>query len=239
MIVAIDSGNTSTKIGLFQKGKLVKISEKQAYTDLINEVRSLKPRQVIISSVNFPPDTIKKDLFPFSSFLITHETPLPFTLAYKTPRTLGIDRIALTAGARKLNPGHNSLVIDAGTCITYDFIDASGIYHGGGISPGIDMRFKALHQFTAHLPRVEFDGHPELTGSTTEDSIKSGVINGTIEEISGIINRYSLVNKNLRVILSGGTAKFFESKIKDSIFAVPNLVLLGVYYIYVFNKKQN
>jgi type III pantothenate kinase len=150
-----------------------------------------------------------------------------------------MDRIAGVCGAIQLFPGSNNLVIDAGTCITYDFVDEMAQYHGGGISPGLNMRFKAVHTFTAKLPLVSAKAGVDLIGTTTETSIQSGVINGLLSEIEGTIGRYAVKFPGLKVILCGGDAGFFENQLKATIFAVPDLVLFGLNSILIHNVNRS
>jgi type III pantothenate kinase len=237
MIIAIDSGNTSSKVGVFEHESLVEIHERTSYNDLIGLVGELNPDRIIISSVKFPLSDFIRDLPAEKLFLYDHQTPFPIRILYRTPITLGLDRIALAVGAWREFPGMNILIIGAGTCITYDFVNERGEYLGGSISPGIHMRLRSLHQFTANLPLVEFSGDPPVIGDSSENSILSGVVHGTLAEISGFIQFYRNNFGDIRVILTGGDVKFFESKLKDSIFAIPNLVLKGLYSLYVYNEK--
>lgn len=237
MIIAIDSGNTASKVGVFEHANLVAIHEKTSYDDLIGLVRKLDPARIIICSVKIPVSDFIRDLPADKLFLFDHQTAFPVRILYRTPQTLGLDRIALAVGAWTEFPGRNILVIGTGTCITYDFINSRGEYLGGGISPGIHMRLRSLHQFTANLPLVEFSADPPVIGDSSKNSILSGVVHGTLEEISGFIRYYRNNFKDLNVILSGGDVKFFESKLKDSIFAIPNLVLKGLYSLYTYNEK--
>ncbi len=160
--------------------------------------------------------------------MLTHETPIPIRNRYQTPETLGKDRLAAAVGARALFPGGNVLSIDAGTCITYDFVTASGDYLGGGISPGIRMRFRAMNTFTDKLPLIEPDDFERTIGRTTRESLLSGVINGVIQEIRGITGLYISEFGEIRVVLTGGDQEFLHNKLKINIFAAPNLVLLGL-----------
>jgi len=239
LIFVIDSGNTFTKIGQFDHGKLIKIHQKESFEESIQVIFKFHPEKIIIGSVNFSTRRLEEEVTSIPIFKISTSTPLPFKIKYKTPKTLGIDRIAVVASAWEQMPRKNLLVIDAGTCITYDFISCQGEYLGGGISPGIDIRFKSLHEFTTNLPEVEFEEDVLFIGNSTRDSILSGVINGTIAEIEGIIERYLDKYEDLTIFMSGGFAKFFESKIKHSIFAFPNMVLLGLYSIYEFNVRKS
>lgn len=239
MNLAIDIGNSYIKIGGFVKGELVTPVSRLQRIELDRVVNELQPEKIILSSVAVE---ISKISFPFidkySSLILTHKTPLPFTLDYKTPETLGVDRIAAVAGAQVINPGRASMVIDAGTCITYDIINGKGLFLGGIISPGIKLRFKSMHDNTGKLPLINFEKTiPELPliGKSTVEAMKSGVINGIKGEMESFINLYSGLFPELKVIMCGGEAKFFESSLKASIFAVPDLVLIGLNRILEYN----
>jgi type III pantothenate kinase len=171
--------------------------------------------------------------------MLDHATSLPITNQYATPSTLGMDRLAGVCGATQLFPDENTLVIDAGTCVKFDFVDKHKNYLGGAISPGLSMRFRAVHAFTSRLPMLVPANDPELIGNSTETSIQSGVINGMVEEIDGIIVRYQKKYPDLKVILSGGDGAFFENKLKASIFASPNVVLIGLNSILIYNVDRS
>jgi type III pantothenate kinase len=171
-------------------------------------------------------------------FMLDHKLPLPIKNNYGTPETLGVDRIAAVCGAQQIFPFQNCLVIDAGTCVTFDIIDKDGVYYGGAISPGMHMRFKAVHTFTARLPLISPVPEAKLIGDSTETSIQSGVINGMAAEMVGIIQRYQVKFNDLRVILCGGDTLFFENKLKASIFASPELVLVGLNSILIYNVSH-
>jgi len=170
--------------------------------------------------------------------ILSDRTPLPIVLDYDTPETLGRDRIALAAGAAEIDPVSNILIIDAGTCITYDILSDGHKYLGGGISPGIEMRFKSLHTFTSKLPLVSRDKNFTLVGNSTKSSIRSGVQNGIIAEIEGIILKYKEEFPQLKVFFTGGDANYFVKKLKSNIFAIPNLVLLGLKDILKYNVEN-
>lgn len=233
MNLVIDIGNSLKKAGIFEKGKLT------ALFDFKEDVKTILEKTIykkaIISSVAEVPGVLENN--PQKPVVILKgDTAIPFKNAYKTPLSLGTDRLAAVAGAYTLYKSHNVLVFDAGTCITSDFIDNKGIYHGGSISPGIKMRFKALNSFTSRLPLVDPELPPiELNGSTTKESILSGVINGTVAEIDGRIRMYKEQYPDLKVLVSGGDSLFFESSLKESIFAVPELVLIGLNTILEYN----
>jgi len=159
---------------------------------------------------------------------LTSTLGFPITISYDTPQTLGVDRIAAACGAFELFPNSDCLVIDMGTCITYDFLSARGVYEGGAIAPGVKMRFKAMNHFTARLPLVDPVADAPLTGKSTVTSMQSGVINGILEEIKGFISRYQSRCPDLKTVVCGGDLVFFENSIKPSIFAAPDLVLIGL-----------
>ena len=156
---------------------------------------------------------------------------MPLNNQYQSPETLGLDRLAGAAGIWYRYPGAGGLVIDMGSCITYDYVDAKGNYLGGAISPGVAMRFKAMHTFTAALPLVEGNEESEILGDTTVRSMRSGVINGVCAEIEGMIGRYRDRYGAFKAVLCGGDAKFFASKVKPTIFADQYLILYGLYRI--------
>lgn len=247
-VVAIDQGNTLLKMALFQGIRLIKIvtldkPDINNIANTFNEFENLSGNNrieyAILSSVTTNSLIIhqaldsKVELIDFSTDL-----HLPVSVGYLTPKTLGRDRIAAVCGAIRQFPGFPVLSIDAGTCITYDLVTDLKEYLGGGISPGIQMRFKALHTFTGNLPLVEFENDPPLIGRTTHESILSGVINGIVQEVNGIIEQYMLNYPKLKIILTGGDAKYFDKKLKYNIFANPNLVLSGLRDIIIHHVEK-
>lgn len=246
MKLAIDIGNTRIKTGFYEAGDLLdrRIFDNitvHELNELIQNFNTTKPEfspvdKVIISSVKDYSTEIKDFLKTQFQFIeLNHQLPLPIKLNYKTIKTLGKDRIALAVAASGMFPDQNALVIDAGTCITYDFINANKEYLGGGISPGVQMRFKALHTFTDKLPLVSHVDESDLIGNSTKDSIRSGVINGTIAEVNGIIEKYRQLFPDLKIILSGGDTYYFDKNLKYNIFANSNLVLEGLNMILDYN----
>ncbi|WP_347159931.1 type III pantothenate kinase [Pontibacter chitinilyticus] len=235
--VVIDIGNTGTKYGLFEEDSLLKQGYFQQKDQLPEELYQHSFDHAIVASVAENPQAILQRLSVTGKFLeLTGQTALPIGNFYKTPQTLGADRKAAAVGANSLFPGRNCLAIDAGTCITHDFVDSEGNYHGGGIAPGLNMKFKALHTFTGRLPLVQrTDNSFPLTGQTTEASILSGVLGGTVAELNGLIAAYMQIFPDLVVILCGGDAGFFESTLKGRIFVIPELVLIGLHRILVYN----
>lgn len=234
--LVIDIGNTFAKAGLFSGDRQLHYFDQLSDRNILKLVRQEKPHEVLISSVRKGTQRLLKQISVYAHVSrLTHKTSLPFRNLYETPQTLGTDRIAGVAGAFFLFPNQPCLIIDAGTCITYDFLDAEGNYQGGSISPGLEMRFKALHKFTSKLPKIAFNKNYDLTGKTTKKAILSGVIEGTVAEINGIIQKYEQFSANLRIIINGGDTIFFETKIKGHIFAVQNLVMVGLNQIIKFN----
>lgn len=230
MNLAIDIGNTRTKIGIFSDGELKDLLVGSLVPLLTKVLKEVEIDQVIVSSVG---DNARRTVTELTSGLkvlyFDADTQVPIKNLYHTPQTLGMDRLAGVVGARELFPEQPLLVIDAGTSITYDFLDHHGSYHGGGISPGIDLRFKSLHDYTSRLPLINSKSiDTPLIGQNTEMSIRSGVLNGATAEIEGIIRRYDHKFTTLKVLLCGGDATFFERTIKAPIFVVPHLVLIGL-----------
>jgi len=239
MNLVIDIGNTLTKLALFQHDVLCgfTVYEGCDFAPLA-EFCSKNPdiTHCILSTVkDYPAETeifIKQN---YNAIIFNSSIKVPLVNGYETPHSLGNDRIAAAVGSTHFFNQSNVLSIDAGTAITYDFVDASGVYHGGGISPGIRMRFKALHTFTGRLPLIEMDEDAPLIGSNTRHSIASGVLNGTIAEVEGIIDRYQAIYPGLKIILTGGDHNYFDKRLKIKTFAAPNLVLEGLNLILNFN----
>lgn len=239
--VVIDLGNTNKKIALFDDMSLISVEQYPGFDqEILTGFISRNPdaSHCILSSVVSYPSGIRKFLSEKFFFLEMNElTPLPVTLRYQTRNSLGSDRIAAAVAGSARFPGHEVLVINMGTCITFDFINKEKEYLGGSISPGVEMRFRALHTFTGKLPLISSgDYHDsELTGDSTDGSIRSGVLNGTLAEIEGVAMRYLQRWPDLKIILSGGDHKYFVKWLKISIFAHPNIVLSGLQQILSFN----
>ncbi|MBC5774539.1 type III pantothenate kinase [Pontibacter sp. KCTC 32443] len=235
--IAVDVGNTGTKYGIFNGGALIKQGCFQGVDNIPDEITNHTFENAIVASVAADTAAYKTRLSVTGNLIeLSAQTALPVLNKYKTPHTLGVDRIAAAVGANYFFPGRNCLVFDAGTAITHEFITSDGSYMGGGIAPGLRMKLKALHTFTERLPLV--DQIPEsfpLTGQTTNESILSGVLTGTVAELNGLIQLYSEKTPDLVVILCGGDAGFFESKLKGRIFVIPELVLIGLHRILTYN----
>lgn len=234
--LVIDAGNTSIKAGLFQNHAQV---EKHNFEniDAFAQWASQKTfAYAIISSVSESEEHLKECIHAEqSTYLFGNHLRIPLINTYKTPETLGKDRLAGAIGASRLFPEQNCLIIDAGTCITYDFVEKSGSYLGGAISPGLYMRFKALQHFTSRLPLIAPQSQASLIGRNTTESILSGVVNGIKFELEKTIEEYEERFPDLKVVMCGGDTHFFESIIKEGIFAFPDLVLHGLNFTLLHN----
>tara|TARA_R110002126_G_scaffold291063_2_gene450205 strand:+ start:7757 stop:8485 length:729 start_codon:yes stop_codon:yes gene_type:complete len=242
MNLIIDIGNTRVKTAVFEGDKIVSrhiFGKSRLLSEIKKIIKNYKIGATIISSVSSI--TSKKleklhKLIPY--MLVSPEIKTPFKNLYSTPKTLGVDRMALVFGAVIIYPNHNVLIIDAGTCITFDFVNKQKEYLGGAISPGIEMRYKALNTFTSKLPLLEISKPLHFTGNSTNESIHSGVVNGVIQEIDGVIEQYKNKYLHLTVVLTGGDANFLSKQLKSSIFANQNFILEGLNKMLIFNKSK-
>lgn len=236
MNLVLDIGNTATKAAIFHEDQLLRSHIFYSITEIRHFIQQEQFDYSILSSVNTEiKEAVLEEFTP--DILFDAATAVPFVNEYKTPQTLGADRIAGVMGGLTLFPDTNCLVIDAGTCVTYDFITSDKHYLGGMITPGPELKSKALNNFTSTLPLVNIEETDKLFGDTTATSILTGIINGSVAEIEGIIANYDQSYKKLQVILCGGWSKLFESKIKASIFVEPNLVLIGLNAVLKNNAK--
>ncbi len=240
MNLVLDIGNTRMKAGIFDKSGLVQNYNfpKNASAEIKRLIQQFPDlRFAIVSSVvAHSKDVVNLIGHKVNVTEFNFNTNIPIQNAYKSPDTLGNDRLAAAIGAWSKFPGKNILVIDAGTCIKYEFVSDKGEYIGGAISPGLEMRFKALNTFTDRLPLIAKDEeYDQLTGRTTRESILSGVQNGAITELKGVISQYQSQYPQLQCVLTGGDWQFFENALKNSIFAAPFLVLEGLNEILNFN----
>lgn len=235
--IAVDVGNTGTKYGIFEGNDLVRQGYFQGAENFPEEISNYTFKDAIVASVAADTAAYTTRLSVTGNVIaLSAQTALPVLNNYKTPETLGADRIAAAVGANYFFPGRSCLVFDAGTAITHEFVTSDGTYMGGGIAPGLRMKLKALHTFTERLPLV--DQIPDnflLTGQSTQESILSGVLTGTVAELNGLIQLYSEKAPDLTVILCGGDAGFFESNLKGRIFVIPELVLIGLHRILTYN----
>jgi type III pantothenate kinase len=236
MNITIDVGNTFIKAAVFDNDILIKKETFSILSDLQFFLKNHPVENLIVSSVKGNADDIMTAAsVNGKKIFLTNHLPLPILNKYSTPSTLGVDRIAAACGALQLFPKQNTLIIDTGTCINYEFVNNKGEYLGGAISPGVKMRFEAMHHFTVKLPAAEPISSPHLTGDNTLSCLQSGVMNGILEEIKGCINRYQTKYPGVRVILCGGDAHFFENHLNPTIFVAPELVLMGLNSILLYN----
>jgi type III pantothenate kinase len=241
MNLALDFGNTTTKAGVFNQRKLLHVETHSTFTEKTAGaiLKKFPVEASTLSSVISNTKDIERLLKRKTHFIrLNPSTPNPINNLYRTPRTLGMDRLANVIGAHSLYPKKKVLVISAGTCITYDVITAEGNYFGGNISPGVDMQLKAMHTFTARLPLVPKKMTRELFGRSTAQAMLTGVIKGTAFEMKGFIAAYRKKYPALRVIITGGDASFFVTMLESKIFAVPHLVLHGLNEILLMNYAE-
>ena len=243
MNLIIDIGNSLTKVAIFNNNELIdlKIFEDLMVCDIEFVLRNYPETKNCIVSVtgSFEKNLQQylKNTFP-NLIELSGFTPLPFINNYETKQTQGSDRIAGVAGSQLQFPKSNVLIIDAGTAITYDFIDKNGNYLGGNIAPGLEMRFKALNSFTKKLPLLKKIDNFELLGNNTQQAIISGVQNGIIFEIEGYISTLQKKYTEVKVIITGGDADFLAGKIKSAIFVNKNIVLSGLNQILDYNTIE-
>ncbi len=242
--LVIDVGNTRTKIALFKDDSIV-VTElvKGNFSSLLSKLVSIHgtPSSCIVSKVSMNDADLMAALEPvINSNLIFFRSGLvlPVRVMYKTPETLGNDRLANACGGWALHPDKNILIIDMGTCIKYDFVSSQGIYQGGSISPGLVMRYKALTRFTSQLPYYKpVEIFPDLIGQSTEGAIRSGVENGMLGELNEIVLRYKELFDQTQIIITGGDHIRFADKLKSPIFVAPNLTLTGLKVILDHNDQ--
>jgi type III pantothenate kinase len=242
MNLIIDIGNTMTKLAVFQRDKILK-TKTIGGSSLVLEVENIlleftEIKQGLVSSVGFLStkelDALEKRL-PLT--ILNSGLKLPFKVHYETPNTLGSDRLALMAAATTQYPWQNVLVIDAGSCITYDFVDSQKNYLGGAIAPGIQMRYKSLSEFTSSLPSLQKKIPKHPIGNTTNNSIHSGIVHGLLYEIEGTVREYQNNYSDLTVILTGGDADFLCKQLKISIFADADFLMEGLNFLLEFNSN--
>lgn len=239
--LTIDIGNTSIKYAVFENQTIKMHNHMMDYDfmKLKQEVKQYSPIHTIISTVKQLDDSQHEALKSLTShtLMLTHNTSIPIINCYKTPQTLGMDRLAAAVGAYEAVK-HEVLIIDIGTAITYDFVNHEGHFLGGNIAPGVQMRLQALHHYTSQLPLVKAEGRYPQLGEDTETAIRSGVLNGIRYEIEGYIHQFILKYHNLSVFLTGGDELYFEDEIKKCIFADNLLVLKGLNVILRHNLTK-
>ena len=241
MNLIIDIGNTVAKLAVFDDDNLLEVfyDSNQTLESLPAGCGKYPLSRAVVATVIELNKTVENRLksLPVPLLQLDSTTPLPIKNLYETPQTLGYDRIAAVVGAYQNFPGRDILVIDAGTCITYEFIDSLGRYHGGNISPGVQMRFKALHQFTSKLPLISAEGRMTQLGKNTETAIRMGVLQGVEYEMLGYIETMRHKYPELLVFLTGGDEFSFDTNLKSIIFADRFLVLKGLNRILNYNER--
>lgn len=238
--LTVDIGNSSAKLVVFEDDTIVETYScpHLAPADLALPIQKYGIKKSILSSVAQQNFAVLDYLGSHTDFIeLTSETPVPLTIDYETPKTLGHDRIASAVGAMVLKPNSNALIMDIGTCNTYDFISENHSFRGGNITPGFEMRLKAMHAFTGKLPQVKTTDCNLLLGKSTETALQCGAFWGIVYEMDGIIDDLKRTYPDISVFLTGGYAFYFEKRIKNRIFAVPNLVSIGLNKILMYNDS--
>lgn len=238
MSLVIDIGNSYIKLAVFRQDKIV--YEKQSVKFLVKDLKAIHKKfpfeHVILSTVRTSLPSFTNYLKRNFKFLqLTHNTSQPVKMLYKTPSTLGLDRLAAIVGAYHEKTGKNVLVVDIGTCITYDFLDSHGVYHGGNIAPGVELRLLAMHDYTSALPLVKRANNEDVLGKSTKTAMQNGAVKGIKFEIESFIRTLTKKTKNLTVILTGGDASYFGEMLESKIFVDPKLVLKGLHEILKYN----
>lgn len=240
--LCIDWGNTMVKAGLFEAGKLVASHNFPTYDALISIVDLVdehNPAYAILCSVSSKSTELESILGSKVKKLIvmTENTPLPIMNAYSSD-SVGVDRLAMAVGAHVEYPGKNNLVVCLGTCITYNFVQSTRTFRGGAISPGLNMRLKAMHEFADKLPQVSLDGEILLLGYDTETCMRSGAVYGIMSEVDGMVSEFKSKYTDFNAVLTGGDMTYFAGKLKCEIFADPDIILKGLNIILKHNVPQ-
>ena len=237
--LCFDFGNTRLKAAFFRGDVMAEeiyLPDDQQST-IESILQQFRPDKTILSSVINHAANVEEILAASSRFhKLSIHTKLNFTSPVGKPETIGADRLALMAAAVHFFPGKNNLIIGLGSCITYNFVNQYAQFLGGGISPGMDMRFKSMHDYTAKLPLVQADWNFPLIGYDTKTNLQSGVIMGMVCEIDGIIEKYSNKYGNFNVVLTGGNSAYFASQLKNRIFADANFLFKGLYALSELNN---
>jgi type III pantothenate kinase len=244
MVLVIDVGNSRIKAAVFESNTLqeLRVVVAEEVSIQVSKIIQKHPKikAIVLSSVgNSILDLLQEVAQTIPVYSISQQSIFPFRSAYATPTTLGVDRMVLALGAVLQFPGQNRLVIDAGTCITYEYISSDDVYLGGAISPGIEMRYKALHAYTAKLPLLE-KKYPEYPiGNSTAESMHVGVVQGVLHEIEGTIAAYEAQLGKFIIILTGGDAEFLAKRVKNTIFANSNFLLEALNQTYQYQTQND
>ncbi|TDE02866.1 type III pantothenate kinase [Flavobacterium hiemivividum] len=244
MILTVDVGNSRIKAAVFEGDILLEpfvFKKEELQKNIQNILKNFtNTTHLVVASVG----NVEKQAFlefekDIAVHFVSHGDQFPFANEYETPLTLGIDRMVLAAGATLQFPGKNRLVIDAGTCVTFDFINVSNEYLGGAITPGLQLRYKSLHDFTANLPLLALESPKNIIGNSTAESIHSGVVNGLVYEIDGFIDEYRALYSNFIIILTGGDTDFLAKRLKNTIFANSNFLLESLNQTFQYKIKND
>ena len=241
LTLVVDIGNTRTKCGLFRGHRLVRtfVVPGNDASLLATALIGPAPEAIVVGSVARQDDPVVDLLCGIAPVLeVKGDSSVPIKNSYSTRHTLGVDRLANAVGAHFLFPDRPVLVIDAGTCITYDLVDAGGVYAGGAISPGASMRARSLHAYSARLPLVVPHEAPALLGTDTEGSIQAGIHHGIVSEMHGMIEAHGQHRSSMAVTITGGDAVRYTRALKSGIFAHPYLTLLGLYAILIHDRGR-
>ena len=244
MILTLDIGNTRIKAAVFEgtifldSFVFIKSELQKNIENILKKYKNIS--DLVVSSVS---DIEKVSFIGFEDVVNIHfvssKDPFPFENCYETPLTLGNDRLVLATGATLQFPNQNRLVIDAGTCVTYDFINEENRYLGGAISPGLRLRYEALHNYTSKLPLLSIENTENFIGNSTSKSIHSGVVNGLVYEIDGFIDEYKAKFSNFIIILTGGDSEFLAKRLKNTIFANSNFLLESLNQTFQYKIKND
>lgn len=238
MNLTIDIGNTRTKIGVFNTSGLATVLtfDKSAPIRLPELIKQFDIQKAILSSTIDIPNELSATFSEIEkNITLDATTPLPFINQYASKGSLGKDRLALVAAAHDRHPHQNNLVIGCGTCITFNFINKNDEFIGGSIHPGLKMRLQAMHTFTGKLPLIELENKAVLIGNDTKSNLLSGVLLAAVKEIDGMIDEYLVKFPQMNIIITGGDADLLVSRLKNEIFAIPNLTLMGLNHILEYN----
>jgi len=238
MNLAIDIGNTRTKVGIFNQENLstVMTFENDKTINIAEFVNNFDVQKAIISSTIEIPEYLLEEFQKVNQHIILDaQTKLPFQNLYSSKETLGKDRLALIAAANAKYPNQHNLVIGCGTCITFNFINSKNEFLGGSIHPGLKMRLQAMHTFTGKLPLISLESKVELIGNDTKSNMLSGVLLAAGKEIDGMIDEYLVKFPEMNIIITGGDADLLVYRLKNEIFAISNFTIIGLNHILQYN----
>jgi len=244
MVLTVDVGNTRIKGAVFEDDNGIEFfvcSKDGIQEEIVNVLKKYqKITHLVVASVG----GIEKQVFldfedELKVWFVSHDDSFPFLNKYATPKTLGIDRMVLAAGATLKYQSQNRLIIDVGTCVTYDFVDQNDVYLGGAISPGLRLRYEALNNFTEKLPLLTVESPKYFVGDSTAEAIHSGVVNGLVYEINGFVDEYRAQYSNFIIILTGGDTEFLAKRLKNTIFANSNFLLESLNQIFQYKIKND